>query len=532
MKKELIIVGVIFVISLLIRIVALDIRPMGFTWDEAALGYNAFSLLKTGRDEHQQILPIIFKSFGDYKPGAYVYLTVPAIGLLGMTETATRLPSAIFGALLSVVVWILVKKMFPTLTNVWLVSVVMAVNPWSIYFSRGAWEANVMVFLLTMGMCLLLSKKFVWASIFLGLTFWTYQGAKMITPLLILGWILVWGRQAIFHKKIILPVLILGFFLLPILLGLKTQSGRLEVFSVFSYVRPKEVVERVVNQDKSAVGSPLYYLFHSELLDQVRGITQRYLNHYSPRFLFIEGDWTSFRHSIAYYGYLHIPELLLLIIGITWLLRNWSNPTKFIFYWLIVAAIPSALSRDLVSGVRSLPEIIPLIILIGVGATQLFKRKILFLGFSLVFLFFLTYFLDLYFKHAPNYGADERVAFYKLAIQQVNKYSGEYDKIIFTNKFGQPYIFTLFYNQVSPVEFWQTVQRSDSSGPDVGEVQSYGKWRFERFYWPQTRAEKSVLVVGDEFELPVQDLNQENLIRLGEISYPNGVMAVREVGLK
>ncbi|PJC80059.1 hypothetical protein CO009_02840, partial [Candidatus Shapirobacteria bacterium CG_4_8_14_3_um_filter_35_11] len=37
--------------------------------DEAALGYNAYSLLLTGKDEHGQAWPIHFKSFGDYKPG-------------------------------------------------------------------------------------------------------------------------------------------------------------------------------------------------------------------------------------------------------------------------------------------------------------------------------------------------------------------------------------------------------------------------------------------------------------------------------
>jgi hypothetical protein len=39
------------------------------TWDEASLGYNAWSIALTGRDEHAKFLPYdAFAAFGDYKP--------------------------------------------------------------------------------------------------------------------------------------------------------------------------------------------------------------------------------------------------------------------------------------------------------------------------------------------------------------------------------------------------------------------------------------------------------------------------------
>src|SRR3989344_5968134 len=95
-------VGLILLAALSVRLVYLDVRPKGFSWDEAALGYNAYSLLKTGRDEYGSVLPGILKSFGDYKPGLYAYLTVPAVATLGLNELATRLPAAIAGGLLVV----------------------------------------------------------------------------------------------------------------------------------------------------------------------------------------------------------------------------------------------------------------------------------------------------------------------------------------------------------------------------------------------------------------------------------------------
>ena len=94
MKKYFILVAALL-LGFYLRIHNVANMPNGLTWDEAALGYNAFSILKTGRDEFGKFLPIIFKSFGDYKPGLYVYLAVPSVAIFGLTEFATRLPSVL-----------------------------------------------------------------------------------------------------------------------------------------------------------------------------------------------------------------------------------------------------------------------------------------------------------------------------------------------------------------------------------------------------------------------------------------------------
>ncbi len=77
--------------------------------DEAALGYNAWSLVQTGQDEHGVSWPLHFKSFGDYKPGAYVYLIIPLIKFWGLSEWAIRLPSALLGVGILYLVYLLAK---------------------------------------------------------------------------------------------------------------------------------------------------------------------------------------------------------------------------------------------------------------------------------------------------------------------------------------------------------------------------------------------------------------------------------------
>src|SRR3990167_9117761 len=98
---------IIFLLGFILRIIFLDIAPPGFNADEAALGYNAYSLIKTGKDEWGISFPLVFKSFSDYKPGLYVYMAIPFIAALGLNELAVRLPSVLLGAFSIILIYLL-----------------------------------------------------------------------------------------------------------------------------------------------------------------------------------------------------------------------------------------------------------------------------------------------------------------------------------------------------------------------------------------------------------------------------------------
>ena len=83
-KNQLTLLIGIIILAALLRLWHLDMNPPHLTPDEASLGYNAYSILKTGKDEYGTFMPIIFKSFGDYKPGLYVYAAVPFVAVFGI----------------------------------------------------------------------------------------------------------------------------------------------------------------------------------------------------------------------------------------------------------------------------------------------------------------------------------------------------------------------------------------------------------------------------------------------------------------
>src|SRR4030042_566937 len=86
---------IIFLIALLFRFYKLSSYPVSLSMDEVAIGYNAYSILKTGKDEWGQKLPLAFKSVGDYKPPVDIYLTVPSVWVFGLNEFGVRFPVAL-----------------------------------------------------------------------------------------------------------------------------------------------------------------------------------------------------------------------------------------------------------------------------------------------------------------------------------------------------------------------------------------------------------------------------------------------------
>src|SRR3990167_6572162 len=144
----------IIILASLLRIWNLNNFPVGFNADEAAIGYNAYSLLQTGKDEYGSSFPLSFKSFGDYKPGMYFYFVIPFVATLGLNEWAVRLPSALLGIGTVVLIYFLAIEIFKDRSVGILAALFLAISPWHIHFSRGGWETNAATFFFTLGVYL------------------------------------------------------------------------------------------------------------------------------------------------------------------------------------------------------------------------------------------------------------------------------------------------------------------------------------------------------------------------------------------
>lgn len=553
--KNFIIHNSLFIILLtaaVLRLWHLGSIPPGLTPDEASLGYNAYSILKIGRDQYGKILPIIFKSFGDYKPGLYVYLTVPSVALFGLSEFAVRLPGAIAGV---IAVWLIYKivilffekqKKFSIFNYQFsigeITALLLAISPWHIYFSRGAWEANVSLTLTLGGIYFFLkslkdSKFLIHASVFFSLTILTYQGAKLSTFIVFVVLAVVYWKDCKMllkrHLSSVVKSALIGLVIaFPVILSLfQGKAGRLEVFSIFSYRRPNEQIQQIANQGNETMAGLSYKLYHTESLNYVRAILGRWFNHISLRFLIFSGDWQNPRHSAPNQGMLLLSDIILLTAGVIALIRTNGKIKYFVFLWLLLASLPAALSRDEVHAVRSLNMVIPLTLVSSVGlfsAIDVFKRiKNPFIHYSSFFILIATisgamfYFLDSYFVHLPIHNAKYWFYGYKEAVEQIVQIQDKYKDVVFQQSYDQPYIYFLFYGKYDPARY-QRQASLESGGIDVGLVNNLDNITFESFSWPYRTDRHTTLVVGDPVGIPA-NVDTRDYKLISEIKYPDGL---------
>src|SRR3989338_1459032 len=151
MSRKTIFWAILF-LAFILRFYKLGEVPLSLDWDENSNAYNAYSILKTGRDEYGDFLPIANRSFDDYKPPLYMYLNIPTVSVFGLTPFAARLPSAFFGFLTVPLFYFLSKKLLENQkfvdakTTALIAMLLLAISPWHLQFSRVGFEANVALF--------------------------------------------------------------------------------------------------------------------------------------------------------------------------------------------------------------------------------------------------------------------------------------------------------------------------------------------------------------------------------------------------
>ena len=83
----------ILIFALFFRVYKINENPPALNWDEVSHGYNAYSILKTGKDEWGIKFPLIFRAYGNYKLPLYIYLTSISVKFFGLTPLGVRLVS-------------------------------------------------------------------------------------------------------------------------------------------------------------------------------------------------------------------------------------------------------------------------------------------------------------------------------------------------------------------------------------------------------------------------------------------------------
>lgn len=444
----------LLVLGLSLRLAHLSNFPPSLNWDEASLGYNAYSLLQTGRDEWGQPLPTIFRAFGDYKLPGYIYAAIVPIKIFGLNEVAVRLPSVIAGVILMLLGFVIGTRLFKHWIWGTYLALFIGIAPWSWFLSRVAVEANLALMLVTLGICLLIFKKNGWGILFLGLSAWTYNSARIFAPAFLL--VYFWQNRHTVKLRIGHYALLLVLFI-PIGLQLLSPSGKAR-YKELAIIDLGAIGK--INNLQQQPGGRLVYNKATYFITQV---VKNYVSHFSPNFLFINGG-THHQFSVPNHGVMYLVFLPFFFLGLDMVIRKIYKPEyKVILTWLLLAALPGSLTRDAPHPLRAIFLLPPVLMLIVIGFSR-FQVRLGKWATSLL-LMVLMVFVGFYFNRAlGDYNAHYSWAWqygYSQAIQYVHAHYSEYDQVIFTKRYGEPHEFVLFYwpwdpqdYQLSPTKDW------------------------------------------------------------------------------
>ncbi|HSW87821.1 MAG TPA: glycosyltransferase family 39 protein [Candidatus Saccharimonadales bacterium] len=528
----------IVILAAILRFWQLGNIPSSPDWDEVAYGYNAYSLIQTGRDEYGKFLPVVLRSFDDYKPALYVYLVIPAELLFGVTTLAVRFPSAVFGVITIFAVFFLIRELFKRNDVALLVAFLLAISPWHIQFSRLGFETNIGLALnIFAALFFLKGLKKPWlfslSAISAALAIYAYQSEKVFTPLFMLSLILIY-RKALFavSKKYLITAIILGVIVvLPMATFILTDKAallRVKGTSIFN--SPTEYLKddaQRLNDDHIA-HDYLGILLDNRRLVYAREIIGGYLSHYDINWL-TRGDIA--RHHAPQMGLVYIVEIPLILIGIYMLLfGKFDKKTKvFIFTWFLLAPIPASITTGVPHAVRTLNFLPTWQIFSAIGLVWLIQKisqmkfKYIFFGvFGIAALINFGYYLDQYFVQLNYYDAKDWQYGYTQAVPFVDQIKGKYKKVIVSEKepLDKSYMFFLFYLKYNPSQY-QIIGAHSSGG--FAEDHHFEDYSFRPLHWDQDKNQKNVLFVGSPDEFP------GDIHTIKTIKYPDGTPAMKVV---
>ena len=509
-KKIFLILTIIGAISVLFSVVQRTPSPPCFNADEASFGYNAYSILKTGRDEYGTTLPLRLKSFGDYKLPLYTYLSVPFIALFGLNEFGARALNIFLSFLLPFDVYLLAVELFKSKRAGIIAAFLTSVSLGLHIISRHAHEAYLTTFLTTLTCYFLIKtlhsrnlRNIVFLVISSILLLFSYHPGRLFI-LFFLGFAFIYALMQK-QKNVTVPLLLCVAIVLFSLSDLAYNPTRLKNLAFFNNVGFNLKIQELKTE------GGIKYLYNP-LFVGLKEITLDHLTYFSPQFLIQNGDENN-RFGFPGMSILTPLEYIFFFIGLYYIFKNKEKWRWFFLFLLMVSPLSASLSWSKESLTRSLFLLIPIIISAsyGISATlyQIKKNNRLLFIFVLMIIggFFLITSWDYYLFHYPKQKTT--IHSWQCGYSEVGAYIQEnyqkYSHFYISKDVGMPYIFTLFYLKYDPEMYQKQAMLTAPDEYGFGQVEKFDKFIFE-FKWPKDLQKNSVLIgsIDDFKNIPEQ----------------------------
>lgn len=522
MNKNYILIFLIIILSLFLRLYNIDSVPPSASLDEASIGYNAYSILNTGRDEYGYKFPILLRAYDDYRPALYVYIVVPFIKIFGLNVFSVRLPSVLFSIGTIFLTYLLVKNIFIKIKfkeKLGLLSaLLLGISPWSIYISRLGHEVNSSIFFIILGIFLftyfVVRKQIKWflpASIAsFSISLYTYQSVKVFAPLILICLFLIYHKTLFRYKKILLLSLLVGFILsIPIFLATLSPQALIRFRGASAFDTDQQIYyDNFINLQKAReVGDVKGQIFFQRRVTDLTILSSQYFSHFNLRWLFANDGNESFKAPGV--GLLNFWTAPFLFLGLYYLYRMRDLKLKILVtVWVLISFLPSAITTQAPHAMRSynLLPIPQMIVALGVLSSggilkSYLNRKILCAGLAVIVIVWEAFFFYQYILIFPKNQSSSFQYSMKEAASYISINKNKFKKIIISNEnnLRQSYMFYLFYSRYDP-RLYQEQGGTVSGG--FSQPHHFGNLFFDKIT-KSLDYEKGTLVIGNPRELNI-----------------------------
>ena len=350
-KNKLFLFVILFLFALGLRLYHLGQLPGGFHVDELRAGYVGKYLFHFGKDTQGHSFPLYFDTFGDFRPTGIFYLSGLSEFIFGVNEFAVRFPSALFGALTVIPIYLISSLLFKSKRAAIVTAIIFIFLPWHIVLSRATSESIVgLFFLVTALACFLKTcEKYsprllvIGSALFL-CTYFFYHSFRFLVPLFIIPFYFYPGLVK--KRRLIFAGISVGFFIASFILIMSAGgNGRLSQVIFFKNPILSNTQEQLLSSEgQSEIRRAR--TFHNKPILYAREFVSQYLSYFSPNFLFLQGG-VPHRYRIPEHGLFPLLVIPFIFLG-TFLAKPHKNkwPMAFLFYVIVIAPLPAALTYE------------------------------------------------------------------------------------------------------------------------------------------------------------------------------------------
>ncbi len=492
------------IITILTRFVGLSSIPPNLGNDEISIAYDAYSVSKTLRDEHNNFLPLSFQSHSTYKAPLAIYLSVPTTIILGNGEIAARLPSAFLGSLTVLVLGLLVFELSKNKYLGLVSSFVLALSPMHILTSHMAYESNIALFFFILGIYLFflgLRKNNLFipllSFISFALSIYGYHTEWVFTPFIIIL-LSVMNYKAIFKKpEYYIGILLFILLIIPIFLDFLNNLHSSTRANTENLLKEPHLAQRLEDTN-------LYIWQKGSLI--IQAFLDKYSSYFNLSYLFFTGYFLLPKGDPFQVGVFLFPLLPFFLIGLCRVATLFQENSRFIYIFLITSPFTASLTSGPQSTSRNLVSLISISIISAAGILIFWKSaknswKII---FTTVLTVSFLYFLAIFYYHFPKDSAQGFQYGYKQMALFIKPKYHEFNQIIIDPRFGPanmysglPHLYIPYYTILNPYKLLGS--RREKSGA------YFDKYQIRNINW-----DKEKLETGNLYIVPVSNAPEQN----------------------